>query len=449
MSLEQLTAQLKESGTVGAGGAGFPTYAKLDSRADTVILNCAECEPLFKVHRQLLERYAFEIVSALCRVADAVGADTAIVAVKPSYVGAVEAVRALLPSFPKARLSLLPEIYPAGDEVVLIYETTGRVVPPGGLPIQVGTTVFNVETMLNAWRFLQSGKPVTHKYIMVGGAVKSPVTLYAPIGMAFSELVAQAGGAACGDPVYVNGGPMTGRIASSCDVVTKTTNAVLVLPRDHYVIQKRLAKTSNSVKRAMSACCNCRMCTDLCPRNLLGHPIDPQAFMNGLAKQKTDDVKPFLHTFSCSQCGLCEMFACGQELSPRTLIGVCKTGLQKSGVKPQRDLPLRPVEPQRAYRQIPVARLMGRLGLKPYDLPAPLDERPLHTAALRIGLQQHIGAPAQPQVSVGDAVAAGQLLASPPDGALGAPIHCPANGVVEAIGADGIRIKIRQSGNEE
>ena len=139
MQLEELVSQLKESGTVGAGGAGFPSYAKLDSRADTIILNCAECEPLFKVHRQLLERYAFEIVSALCMVAGAVGADTAIVAVKPSYAGAVDAVISILPSFPKVRLSLLPEVYPAGDEVVLIYETTGRVVTPGSLPITVGT----------------------------------------------------------------------------------------------------------------------------------------------------------------------------------------------------------------------------------------------------------------------------------------------------------------------
>ena len=442
MQLEQLAAQLKNSGTVGAGGAGFPSYAKLDSRADTVILNCAECEPLFKVHRQLLERYAFEIISALCQVADAVGADTAIIGVKPSYVGAVDAVKSLLPSFPKARLSLLPEVYPAGDEVVLIYETTGRVVPPGGLPIDVGTTVFNVETMLNAWRFLQDGKPVTHKYIMIGGAVKQPVTLLAPIGMAFSELVSLAGGANCGNPVYLNGGPMTGRIASSHDVVTKTTNAVLVLPRDHYVIQKRLAKAANSVKRAMSACCNCRMCTDLCPRNLLGHPIDPQAFMNGLAKNKTDDVSPFLHTFSCSQCGLCELFACGQELSPRTLIGICKTGLQKNGVRPQKGLQPRPVPEQRAYRQIPVSRLTSRLGLTPYDVPAPLDERKLHPQVLSIPLQQHIGAPAQSLVAAGDHVQAGQKIAAVPDGALGAPIHCPADGVVEAAGANGIRIKI-------
>ncbi len=444
MQLEELVSQLKESGTVGAGGAGFPSYAKLDSRADTIILNCAECEPLFKVHRQLLERYAFEIVSALCMVAGAVGADTAIVAVKPSYAGAVDAVKSILPSFPKVRLSLLPEVYPAGDEVVLIYETTGRVVTPGSLPITVGTIVYNVETMLNAWRFLHDGKPVTHKYVMVGGAVASPTTLLAPIGTAFSELVRMAGGVTVKGAVLLNGGPMTGQIGALHDVVTKTTNAVLVLPRDHYVIQKRLAKTGNSIRRAMSACCSCRMCTDLCPRNLLGHPIDPKAFMNGLAQGKTDDVTPFVHTLYCSQCGLCELYACGQELSPRTLIGACKTGLQKNGVRPQ-PLQAKPVPKERAYRQIPVSRLVARLGLKRYDVEAPIDSRAVPVQTLTLPLKQHIGAPAQPLVAPGDRVTSNQKIADMPDGQLGAPIHAPADGTVEAVSGGSIRIKIGQS----
>ena len=121
MQLEMLAKTLQEHGIVGAGGAGFPTYAKLDQRADTIILNCAECEPLFKVDRQMLEKYAFEIVSGLSLIADAVEAERAIVAIKPSYRGAIEAVKTALAAFPKVTISYLPEIYPAGDEVVLIY----------------------------------------------------------------------------------------------------------------------------------------------------------------------------------------------------------------------------------------------------------------------------------------------------------------------------------------
>ena len=163
MNLTELSTLMQNAGVAGAGGAGFPSYAKLDARADTLILNCAECEPLLKLHRQVLERFAFEILQTLDLFAETVGAEQIIIAVKAAYTGAVEAVRAQLPRFPKAKIGLLPEIYPAGDEVVTIYETTGRVVAPGQLPITVGVTVFNVETIYNAWRALNEGVGVTDK----------------------------------------------------------------------------------------------------------------------------------------------------------------------------------------------------------------------------------------------------------------------------------------------
>ena len=150
MNITELSKILKESGVVGAGGAGFPCYAKLNSKADTILLNCAECEPLLKLHRQVMETYAFEVLTALNTVKAAVGADRVIIAIKPSYKKAVAAVNSIIGDFEGFEVGLLPEVYPAGDEVVTIYETTGRVVPPGKLPIEVGVTVFNVETMLSA-----------------------------------------------------------------------------------------------------------------------------------------------------------------------------------------------------------------------------------------------------------------------------------------------------------
>ena len=189
MELTKLSEIMREAGIAGAGGAGFPSYAKLNEKADTIILNCAECEPLLKLHRQVLERYAFDIMTALNTVADTVGANDVIIAVKPAYKGAIAAVESNLEKFPKIRIGLLPEVYPAGDEVITIYETTGRVVAPGCLPITVGVTVYNVETMLNAAYAIASGKPVTEKYITVAGEVKNPVTLKAPLGITYGELI--------------------------------------------------------------------------------------------------------------------------------------------------------------------------------------------------------------------------------------------------------------------
>ena len=146
MNFTDLSAVMRENGIVGAGGAGFPSYAKLNKKADTILLNCAECEPLLKLHRQVMEKYAFEIMSTLAQIADVLEAKQVIIAIKGSYRAAVEAVQANLASFQNIQIGILPEIYPAGDEVITIYETTKRVVPPGSLPIEVGVIVYNVET---------------------------------------------------------------------------------------------------------------------------------------------------------------------------------------------------------------------------------------------------------------------------------------------------------------
>ena len=206
MDFNALSKIMKDAGVAGAGGAGFPSYAKLNKAADTIILNCAECEPLLKLHRQVLQFHAEEILDALSVIAETVEATKVIIAVKPSYKEAIAAVNKYISNYPNTEIGLLPEIYPAGDEVITIYETTGRVVPPGKIPIAVGVTVFNVETALNVARALKEGAPVTYKYITICGEVRNPVTLKAPLGMTYGELIELAGGATVENPVLIAGG---------------------------------------------------------------------------------------------------------------------------------------------------------------------------------------------------------------------------------------------------
>ncbi len=433
MQLEKLSKIMQENGIVGAGGAGFPAYAKLDKRADTIILNCAECEPLFKVHRQLLEKYAYEIVSTFSMVADAVEAERAIVAIKPSYKGVEAAVKAAMVTFPKVSISYLPEIYPAGDEVILTYEATGRAIKPGNIPISVGVTVFNVETMLDAYRAVNENAGVTHKYVMVAGEVAEPKVLRVPIGMHFNEIVELCGGSRIDDPAYLIGGPMTGKIGTPHGVVTKTTNAVILLPQDHYIVQRKTVKANIGMKRAMSACCSCRMCTDLCSRNLVGHPIDPQAFMHGISHNRVFDMKPFLNTFYCSQCGLCEMYSCMQGLSPATLIGTYRDSLRAKGVTPPKDAEFSGVSDKRAYRLVPVSRLVKRLGLTKYNVESPIVEDEIIPKRITVDLHQNIGAFSVRMVKKGDSVEAGQVIAAPPEDKLGVAIHSPISGKVKDI----------------
>lgn len=433
MNLTELSELMKNAGVAGAGGAGFPSYAKLNAAADTIILNCAECEPLLKLHRQVLAKYANEILATLTVIADAVDAQNIIIAVKPHYKEAVAAVKACIANYPKAKIGLLPEVYPAGDEVVTIYETTGRVVRPGALPITVGVTVFNVETVYNVYRAMQEAAPVTHKYITITGEVKNPVTLRAPLGTTYGELIALAGGATVKDYRLVGGGPMTGRIVSESDVVTKTSNAIIVLPADHFVIRKKTSKIKLDMNRAMAACCQCRMCTDLCSRHLLGHPIEPHLFMRSATSGVTKDLAPFLNTMYCSQCGLCEMYACGQGLSPRTLIGEYKNGLRANGIKPDPNVKMDPVNENRSGRMVPVDRLTARLGLSAYDKPALLASEDVKPASVKIMLGQCIGVPASACVKVGDTVSAGDVVGTAAEGKLSMPIHASISGKVAEV----------------
>ena len=432
MTINELKLTLKNSGVVGAGGAGFPSYAKLSDKADTILLNCAECEPLLKLHRQVMQVYANEILTALDTVRETVGAQRAIVAIKPSYKKAVDAVKALLGNFKNIEIGLLPEVYPAGDEVVTIYETTGRVVPAGKIPIEVGVTVFNVETILNAYYAITKGAGVTHKYITVTGAVKNPITLRVPLGITVKEVIDLAGGPTIKEYALINGGPMTGNIAAESDVITKTSNAILVLPPDQYVIKKRTSNPSISLKRAMSACCQCRMCTDLCPRNLLGHPIEPHKFMRNISSGTTNDVKPYLGTFFCCSCGLCEMYSCFQELNPRTLIGIVKGSLRKGGI-PIPEVTEAPVKKERNGRYILKSRLTAKLGLSEYNRSAPLDETEYKPKSVKILLSQHIGKPAEAIVKMGDTVKVGDTIATADENALGVAIHSSINGMVTEV----------------
>lgn len=432
MDIKELAQVLRLSGTVGAGGAGFPTYAKLDERANTIIMNCAECEPLLRLHRQLLERRAHEIVKTFHMLAQCVGAQEAVIGIKKSYTKTIAALMAEIGDYPEIRLGLLDEVYPAGDEVVLIYEVTGKVIAPGGLPIESGVAVFNVETVYNIYRAVSLEKPVEEKLISVVGEVKTPMTLSVPIGISIEEVVQAAGGTELDDPVYFIGGPMMGYIGSGVQPVTKTTNAVLVLPKDHLLVQKKRSKSSIDLKRAAAACCQCTMCTDLCPRHLLGHPIEPHKFMRAATCKDVQDPDIFLNTAFCSACGLCENYSCMQGLSPRSLIADYKAGLRAHGVKPPKDVKPAPVAAEREFRKAPMERLLARLDLAKYNKPAPITDAEIPVKRVKLLCSQHIGAPAVPNVKCGDQVEKGQMIASPAEG-LSVAVHASITGKVVEV----------------
>lgn len=431
MDINQLREIVRGNGVVGSGGAGFPTYVKIDERANVILMNCAECEPLLKLHRQLLEVYAYELIKAFDMIADIVGANQAIIGIKKEYKTTVRALEMYVQAFPRVKIHLLEGVYPMGDEVVLIYEATKKVVRPGGLPIEEGIAVFNVETIYNVWQAMECKKPVTNKVISVVGEVEKPVTVRVPLGATIEEVVSLAGKTLVEEPVYFIGGPMMGRIGTLKEPVTKTTNAILVLPSNHYLVKKAKGNPSIDMKRAASICCQCQMCTDLCPRNGLGHPIEPHLFMRSLANKDVTNINPFVNTLFCSSCGICELYACPQSLSPRSLIAEYKGGLRRAQVKPP-IAEAKEIQYSREYRKVPEGRLEARLDLKQYNVEAPFTDDVIDIKLVKILLNQHIGVPAKVCVRLGDTVEIGQLIGAPADG-LSVGIHASIQGQVVEV----------------
>lgn len=437
MEIQELKQILQNVGTVGAGGAGFPTYAKLDERAEVILMNCAECEPLLKLHRQLLEQCAGEILKAFDMIARTVGAKEAVIGIKREYKATLKAIERYIDAYPNMRVQLLDGAYPMGDEVVLIYEATGRVIRPGGLPIEEGVAVFNVETVYNVYRAVERDTPVIDKLVTVVGEVEHPITVRVPLGASIKDVVAYAGKLTTNHPAYLVGGPMMGNLSDETAVVTKTTNAVIVLDKSHSLIQRKNRNAAIDLKRAASSCCQCETCTSLCPRHALGHPIEPHKFMRSAANQDFQDTSVFLNTMFCSSCGLCENFSCPQGLSPRSLIADYKLGLRKAGVKPPADVKPAPVKESRQYRKVPEERLAARLGLSRYDAEAPLQEDGYWKGQdiihkVKILMSQHIGAPAVPVVESGAKVKAGDRIAKPGNG-LSVAIHASMDGIVREV----------------
>lgn len=261
-------------------------------------------------------------------------------------------------------------------------------------------------------------------------------------------MIGWAGGYACPqeDLALVAGGPMMGLVASPTDVVTKTTGGLLALPRQGPVVSWMTRPLALAVRRGRSTCDQCRDCTDLCPRYLLGHDLQPHEIMRSINYGLDWPTSIVTAAVLCCECRLCEAYACPLGLSPMLYYREVKRQLGQAGWKNdahrRKDLP---AHVMREYRHVPVHRLMDRLGLTKYDkLAAPPDERQRVPDTVQIPLKQHIGAPSLPVVAAGDRTKVGDLIAPIPEGALGANVHASIEGVVRQVTEQHVVIERRQ-----
>ena len=354
-----LIKQIFDSGVVGCGGAGFPTHVKLKASPEILIINGAECEPLLRTDRYLMIHEAEKLVSGVDLICRELSIPEGRIALKKTYTKEIEALTAAIEKLhSKVQLHLMDSFYPAGDEQVVVYEVTGKVVPPAGIPLDVGAIVDNVATII-AVADAVSGIPFTEKYLTVTGEVREPSVLKVPVGTSFAQCIEMAGGTTSDKVMVVSGGPMMGAPmsweAAMNASVTKTTSGILVLPEDGAIDRRRKTQLNHMLNRAKAACIQCTFCTQLCPRHMLGHPLQPHRIMRKMAmnmphqdnNETTKDHwilpelledKDIRQAAICRECGVCEVYACPMGLQPRVVNSLIKGELAQAGIRYSREV---------------------------------------------------------------------------------------------------------------
>jgi Na+-translocating ferredoxin:NAD+ oxidoreductase RnfC subunit len=435
---KKIAEMVRQAGVVGAGGAGFPTHVKLNAKVDLVLGNGASCEPLLETDPYLMETYPDQVLQGLALVMQAVEAKRGLMCLKRKHVHALAALRKAAAELPPSlgiEVYELDDFYPAGDEHVMVHEVTGRTVPEGGIPLQVGVVVSNTESLLNIARAVE-GLPVTDRYLTVCGEVNNPILAKVPLGVTLADVIDLAGGAKLDEYDIVVGGPMMGRVAKDhAEAITKVTSGVIVLPTRHYVTRAKKADVDRIKKMARLACCQCNLCSDLCPRSLMGHTLKPHLIMRAVSSDALGPRAPDVlrDALLCSECGICEMFSCPMMISPREVNAALKRELAAAGVRREAAVGDLHSSSFTKVRRIPSSRLVQRLQIAKYATHPAFVEQELRPTRVRLPLKQHLGAPARPVVRVGDKVSRGDLVGEVPADALGARIHASISGRVEHV----------------
>ena len=308
-----LAAALAESGIVGLGGAGFPTHVKLDvdpARIEYLIINGAECEPYITSDTFTMLTRGEDMAYALRALARALGIKRVIIGIEDNKKDAIAAMRRMAASVEETavEVKVLPALYPQGGEKVLVYNTTGKKIGLGKLPIDVGCVVLNCTTLAEIGSYLRTGMPLVEKCVTVeGGAVANPQNVIVPIGTSLADLFAFCGGLSEDPDKIIYGGPMMGITVQNADCsVLKNTNAVLALTKK----EAWLPKTT--------ACIRCGSCINTCPFGL-----SPMTIAEAYDKKDTEALVE-LSVDMCMECGCCS-FVCPAN---RPLVQVNKLSKQ-------------------------------------------------------------------------------------------------------------------------
>ncbi len=292
-NIEEFIDVVRKSGLVGLGGAGFPAHIKLsppkDKKIDTLIINAAECEPyITSDYREIIEN-SWNVLSGINIVMDALKIENVLIGIEDNKPEAIKEMERVASKSDKVNVVKLKSRYPQGAEKMLIYSTTGRKVPPGKLPADVGVIVMNVNSVSFIAEHIKTGMPLIKKRVTVdGNAVNNPSNVEVLIGTSIQDVFEFCGGFKSPPYKVLMGGPMMGIAQFSLDTsVLKHTNALLAFDEKQAILPKP------------SACIRCGRCVWACPMNLLPLYLN----MNAL-KGNVEELKKY-HVNDCIECGCC------------------------------------------------------------------------------------------------------------------------------------------------
>lgn len=320
LSPEEIRQIVKEAGIVGLGGATFPAHVKLspppEKKIDVVVLNGAECEPYLTAdHRVMLEKPE-EIVFGLKMMIKALGAEKGIIGIEDNKADAIKVIEQMVAEEENISVASLHTKYPQGAEKMLIQVTTGRIVPSGGLPLDVGVVNHNVGTAVAISDAVREGKPLIERVLTVtGSGINRPSNLLVRIGTLVSDVIEHCGGLKEETLKLISGGPMMGLAQPSPDIpVIKGTSGILALTGvDIYLAES-------------SPCIRCAKCVDQCPVQLMPTSIAQAAEHNLFKKAEK------LHAMDCFECGCCA-YVCPSKIPLTQWIRVAKAEIAKANKK--------------------------------------------------------------------------------------------------------------------
>jgi len=290
---EEIVRKIADAGIVGLGGATFPSHVKLSvpkgKDAEYLIVNGVECEPYLTADHRLMLEKADELLVGISILMKAISVKKAIIGIENNKPDAIAMLTSKASGFEGIAVQPLKVQYPQGGEKQLINACTGREVPSGGLPIEVGCVVQNVGTAYAVYEAVQKNKPLVERVVTVTGkSVKNPSNFLARIGTPISVLIEKAGGLPDDTGKIISGGPMMGRAIISSDApVTKGTSGILVMTEEE------------SVRKESRNCIRCSRCVSVCPMGL-----EPFLLMT-LSRKKMYDRVQQENVLDCIECGSC------------------------------------------------------------------------------------------------------------------------------------------------